>query len=207
MAPAAGNPGGAGLSFDASTNTISFNAGNVAFANYFDGSTTTTNGPTENVIGSQIQIGDMQVLGPSSDVPGALQLSDSGVALVQNGMTLLQAELVNDLLIPDPSHPGFAEIQGSLSILEEGEGLGSRYIDEYFTDSLASDLFFDSNILSATDNLTQDGEATGSAIIASVTSVSEPSVSLLLATALSLLFASAMAARCKQQVRPPEPIN
>jgi hypothetical protein len=59
-----------------------------------------------------------------SPVPGALQLSDSGIALVQNGETFLQAELVNDLLIPDPSHPSFAEIQGSLSILGEGEGLG-----------------------------------------------------------------------------------
>jgi hypothetical protein len=96
-----------------------------------------------------------------SPVPDALQLSDSGIALVQNGETFLQAELVNDLLIPDPSHPSFAEIQGSLSILEEGEGLGSRYINEYFVDSIASDLFFESDLLSTTDNLTRSGEARG----------------------------------------------
>jgi hypothetical protein len=189
MLPATGNnTGTASVQYDSSTQTLSFNPGNTNFVDYFDGTTANVNGPSENSIGSQIQLGDMQILGPSSDVPGAYDLSDSGVALVQDGQTILQAELTNDLLIPDPSNPDYAEVQGSLTFLEEGESLGSQYVDEYFGDSSASDVFFYTNILSATDNLTLDGQAYGNVSISSVAPVPEPGSLGLLAPALLMLI-------------------
>jgi hypothetical protein len=179
MVPATG--GATGLStihYDSATAMLSFQPGSLTVAAYFDGSSTVTNGPDEYVIGSQIEIGDMQVLGPSSIVPGAYTLSDSGIALVQGGQVLLQAELTNNLLIPDPNHPEYSIVQGSLTVGEEGlpfewgpqagTMLQSKYIEEYFSDSSASDVFFQTNILTVTQNLTQDGDANGTVIIGSV---------------------------------------
>jgi hypothetical protein len=189
QAPKAGNTSGAVATFSSATQTISFSAGEVSFAKYFDGTTVTANGPGEPVIGTQIQVGDMQILGPSPSVPGAFALSDSGVALVANGQTLLQGELVNDLLIPDASHPGFAEIQGSLSFWDEGAMVGSRYVGEFFSDSIASDLFIDTDLLAATGNLTTDGSGVGSAVVASV-AVPEPSTDVLLSIGLLAFLGS-----------------
>ena len=176
--PAASSGGGSGLSYDSSMGVLSFQPSTVVVIAYSDGSSTVTNSADEDVIGSQIQIGQMQVLGPSSTVPGAYALSDSGIAFVQGEQVLLQAELTNNLLIPDPQHPGYAILQGSLTVGEEGlplvwggqdDGLiQSKYIEEYFGASGASDVFLETNILATTQNLTEDGEATGTAMVASV---------------------------------------
>ena len=178
MPPAVGNNTGlSAIHYDSTTATLSFQPGSVTFATYTDGITVVTNGPNEDIIGSQIQIGDMQVLGPSSTVPGAFDLSDSGIALVQQDQTLLEGELINNLLVPDPSHPGLAVIQGTLTF-DEGLPYGlsgglasllhSKYVQQYFGDSSGSAVFFQSNILSSTDQLAHDGDATGPLLIGSI---------------------------------------
>jgi hypothetical protein len=175
LTPKAGNnTNTASVSYNAGANTLSFSPGAVNFATYFNGTTVNANAPGESVIGAQIQIGDMQILGPDASVPGAFDLSDSGVSLTEGGVTLLQGELINDLLIPDPDRPGFATIQGSMSFLTEGVMMRSRYVSEFFGDSSESDLFFETDILAATGNLGGDGQGFGTVQIASVAGIPEP---------------------------------
>jgi PEP-CTERM motif-containing protein len=202
--PEAGNTAGAVVAYQSTTQTLSFSAGNVSFTTYFDDTTVMTNGPGETVIGAEIQVGDMHILGPSSSVPGAFALSDSGVALVVNGETVLQGEVVNSLLIPDLKRPVFAEIQGSLlSFFTEGVMHGSQYISEFFSNSTASDLFVETDLLAATDNLAMDGAGHGGAVIASV-SVPEPSTwAMLLLGLAGLSFAGYRKAKGERTAFPP----
>jgi len=186
--PKTGNQGGgASLNFRQTNGvgTLTFLAGEVDFATYFDG-TTVGSSLEDVVIGSLIRIGDMDILGPSSDVPGALELSDSGISLVLNGETLLQAELTHGLLIPDPVDSGVADLQAALTFLEEGRvGIGSRYLDEHFRLSNAAGLFFRSNLLAATNGLSDSGSAFGVVSIASTDAVPEPGTAVLLVMGLA----------------------
>jgi PEP-CTERM motif-containing protein len=189
--PKAGNQGGgAKMNYNITNGlgSLSFAAGSIDFATYFDG-TSVTSSLFDSIIGSQINIGDMNILGPSSSVPGAFQLSDSGLSLTLDGLTLLQAELTDGLLIPDLLNPGMADIQASLAFLEEGRlGTGSRYLDEHFSLSAAAALFFRSNLLAATSGLSRPGAASGVVSVASTESVvPEPASLILMSTGLLAL--------------------
>lgn len=165
--------------------TLSFlGAGNITNTTYADGSGAIT-ALLDPIIGSQLVIDDMVILGQSAKVVGAWRLSDSALALVQNGQTVFHAELVNALLIPDPLHPGSADIMAALGFFSEAlSDLGSRYLDEYFQISRADGFVFHSDLLSATNGLTIGGSARGSAAL--VGQVAEPgSLMLLLASAIA----------------------
>lgn len=173
-----------GLQINGGVQTLTFGgAGAVQVATYFNGSTT-TNPLIDSIIGSQILIDDMTILGPSALLAGAYQLSDSAIALAQSGQALLHASLTNGLLIPDQMHPGFARITATLGFFEEAlTDAQSRYLDEFFGISMADQLIFDSDLLVGTLGLTVNGSGVGNVSIASV--IPEPDMAgMLLASTL-----------------------
>jgi hypothetical protein len=159
--------------YDSVTGKISFRGGQIDFARYNDGS---TSDPSENILGQEILIDPMMKLGTSPDVPGAFELSDSLLYIGQSGAESFRASLTRALLIPDSSVPGFdsviqarlvweqARLSGASRFLHEVYGLGS--IDE------PMDLFFRTNLLAATNGLTQSGVTSGPLFVAAV--VPEP---------------------------------
>ncbi len=164
--------------------TLSFATGPIDELRYGDG-TSTTSALVDFVFGSQLAIGDMQILGPSS-LSGAFELSDGGVSLTRNGTVIFQGELVDALLIPDRLRPGWAHLQAGFGFLEEGSAApGSEFLRAYFGDLSEGRFFIDTDLLSATGNLTFAGTGHGTALLAGV--VPEPATSVLVGGALALL--------------------
>lgn len=161
--------------------TLSFKPATIDLATYLDG--TTSNSPTDKVIGGQILIDNMKLLGPSPDIPGAFQFSDSSLAVVGDGQTLFQSGLTNVLLVPDPENPGKTHFQADLGFLIEGRAGGSRFLDEYFNfSSNLSGLFSQSDLLSVTKNFTISGETNANILLSA--SVPEPLTFLGVGTAV-----------------------
>jgi hypothetical protein len=176
------------MNFDSGSDTLQFLPGQINFAEYVDGTIATTNGPMESIIGSQMEIGPMDLLGPSPDLPGAFRFSDSGILIQQANNIFLSATLTNVLLIPDQSVGGFDSVlQATLAWEESQMGLGSRFVNEYYaTPQLGEDatLFFHSNLLGATDHLFRDGMSIGTLDVSFSTPIPEPSSFLLFGTGL-----------------------
>lgn len=107
--------------------------------------------------------------------------------MIENGTTLLQAALTNDLLIPRSLPSRIRPIQGSLAFSQEFFTPGSRYLTEYVDISTISDVFFHTDVLIETNGLTQDGTAFGTVAIAAVASVPEPSMLALFGAGLVAL--------------------
>jgi hypothetical protein len=171
------------MMYNPGTDSLSFTPGALDALTYADGTTVLSNSLTETLIGAQLLIEDMQILGSSfSILPGAYQLSDSGLSLMLNGETVLQGGLTDGLLVPDSSAPGMADLYAYFGLFEEGKaGPFSRYLNEHFNYSNGAMLHFRTNILSATGDLTTSGSGTGIWRIASTgTAAPEPATLLLL---------------------------
>jgi hypothetical protein len=172
--------------------TLSLAAGAVDFASYGDGSSAAS--PAQDfTVGSQVTIGDMVILGPSS-LSGAFELSDSGIALTQSGQVIFQGELVNGLLIPDPQRSGWAQIQAQFGFFEEGSALpGSRFLREHFGEALEGAFFMQSDLLLATSNLTLPGIGHGTAQISAM--IPEPANAVLMTFGLVLIASRLLRSR------------
>jgi hypothetical protein len=148
--------------------SIFFQMGSIDTIQYFDGSIS-TNDPTEPILGAVITLGPMSVVGPSSDVPGALELSESGLTLSQGTNIVFAANVADVLLLPDNSVPGFDTlVQGMLTWEQAPSDTGSRFLSEHFGTSDKAAFFFRSQLLSATAGLTQGGSSPGVGYIAAV---------------------------------------
>jgi hypothetical protein len=177
-------------SYDSSTQTIQLQGGSTNFAKYSDG----TNGNlSDAIIGTNISVQPMHIVGPSPDVPGAMQLSDSDISFSLGSTTYLTAGLTDALVYPDFSVPGFdSVVQASLYWSQGDLTLGSRILSEFYpNDGVGQNeivLFYRSNLLSQTAQLTRSGSALG--MLAVSNAVPEPAaVALILAGAAALIGA------------------
>jgi hypothetical protein len=203
QAPAMGTGGpGANMSYGAGTGTLTFTDSTVNLVRYLDGSTTTTNGPAESIIGSTITVQPMTLIGPDPQVPGAYDFADTLVQVTQ-GSTLYMSGTLSDIRIyPTSSVPGdSSELVGTLSWEDTYPGLGSRYLSEDYAFSELDDLFIDSNLINVTDGFLQDGSASGPIEIASVSVVPEPSTVWLVAVGMMALVTRSMSLRRSSQSR------
>ena len=89
------------------------------------------------------------------------------------------------LLIPESPGSSFDSLlQATISLQEGGFGLGSQFINEFFSPaSNGWQLDFETNLLAATDNLTISGTSTGVLLVNTV--VPEPSTLALIGTWLA----------------------
>jgi hypothetical protein len=186
-APKAGNDSGSAQINYNGAGTLSFAPGSVTFVQYSDGTIIHSNNPTESIIGSPISIGNMTVTGPSSTIPGAFLLSDSSLSVATSSSVYLSATLTNDLIYPDPAHPGMDILQATLVWQESQTGSNSQYISQlYSTLGITSEttVFWETSILSATNGLTTSGSSEGNLIITNA-SVPEPGTAWLLGLGLA----------------------
>jgi hypothetical protein len=156
------------ICYTKATDTLTFQPGNVNFVRYSDGTTTRSNNSTESVIGSTISIDPMVRQSGPSIIPGAIHFSDSSVQVIDaNGAIFHVATLSNNLLIPDPSAPGFGTLQSTLIMNSSNPGVPSRYVNEMLNSFIFNNdgsheltMLFRTDILSATNNLGMDGWST-----------------------------------------------
>jgi hypothetical protein len=180
------------LGINGALKTLSFTAGAIDFTRYGDGSTSSSPA-LDFTVGSQMAIGDMAILGPSS-LSGAFELSDSGISLTQNGRVIFQGELVNGLLIPDPQRSGWAHIQARFGFFEEGSALpGSRFMQEHFGEAAEGGFFIDADLLLATNGLAVPGTGQGIALVAGV--IPEPPSAALMGLGLALIAGRVLRSR------------
>jgi hypothetical protein len=179
--PEAGSGNSLTAHYDGAGN-ISFDPATLNFIQYVDGTIVTSNNPSESLLGSQITITPMQVLGSSPDVPGATILSDAFFSIDQGSDVLFAATLGDVLLYPDTSVSGFDTVlQATLFWQDREAGSISRYLDELLgglgggNESL---LLFRSSLLSQTADLITPGSSTGPVFVN--LSIPEPSTALLL---------------------------
>jgi hypothetical protein len=196
MQPMIGNDSNPKMSFSAANNTLSFTPGNINFVQYKDGSTLRMNTSFESVIGSQVTIDPMKVLGPSS-IPGAFQLQDALVDVELSGHIFHIATLTNGVLIPDKSVAGFDSVlEGALVWNTSVPELPSQYLSQIEDMLLNHDkgdlelgMFFRTNLLdpTITNDLTMDGTSTAGLLqITPALSIPEPSSIIL--TGIGSLF-------------------
>lgn len=182
--PGAGRPT---ASYDAATGALSFTDGTVNFARYVDGSTTTTNGPSESIIGATVVIQPTTFLGADPTVPGAFDFADTLVQVFQ-GSTLFEDATLGGLTVFQTSSG--SELYGTLDWQSLIADLGSQYIYQDLTASVEDALYLDGDLISATNGFTQSASSDGPLTIASISGVPEPSTSWLIALGLvSLVFA------------------
>ena len=173
------------ITFNKSQDMLTFLPGNVNFVKYENGTSTRTNNATESVIGSQITIDPMKVIGPST-ITGAFRLGDSFIDVALNGHVFQAATLTNDLLIPDHSVPGFDSVLQSTLIMNtsvpnEASRYVSEMLDKYIeqnTGSYSLALFFRTDLLAPTitDDLTKSGMSTKGVLdVTLATAIPEPS--------------------------------
>ena len=180
------------LGINGTLKTLSFTAGAIDFTSYGDGSTNRSPA-LDFAVGSQVAIGDMTILGPSS-LSGAFDLSDSGISLTRNGRVIFQGELVNGLLIPDPQHSGWAHVQARFGFFEEGSALpGSRFMQEHFGEATEGGFFMDADLLLATNGLAVPGTGHGIALVAGV--IPEPASAVLMVVGLALVVGRVLRSR------------
>lgn len=195
--PAMGTGGpGANMSYGAGTGTLTFTDSPINLVQYLDGSTTTTNGPTESILGSTIAVQPTTLIGPDPQVPGAYDFADTLVQVTQ-GSTLYMSGTLSDVRIyPTSSVPGdTSELVGTLAWEDTYPGLGSRYLSEDYAFSELDDLFVDNNLIDVTDGFLQDGSAPGPIEIASVSVVPEPSTVWLVAVGVMALVTRSVSLR------------
>jgi hypothetical protein len=161
LTPSFGSSSSTLVSFDFSSSSLTFSATSVSVAEYCDGSSTFTNDPSETIIGSSMTVADTNLLGPAS-IPGAFSFSDTVLSTQQDDAVRVDGTLTDVLVVPDNSVPGFDSVVVA-NLVWEGSAvdLTSRYLIEKFYRSNDVAVFFRSNLLSATGNLTHDGEASG----------------------------------------------
>jgi hypothetical protein len=175
--------------------TFEFFPGNINFANYRDGSSALANSPSESIIGAEMKIGPMQLVGSSPDIPGLFLLSSSTFSIEKDGFTLLDAGLDNIILTRDFSVPGFDTlVQATLRLPQSENALRSQFIDELFAGYGQGGALLDfySSILSVTNDLTFPGESSGAVITNAIVTnggVPEPDALLLLSFGLLALGA------------------
>jgi hypothetical protein len=158
--------------FDTSSGSLSFSAVNVGVAQYCDGSFALANGPSESIIGSNLQLLATTLQGPAG-LPGGFSFSDTVLSIEENDAVRVDGTLTDLVVIPDNSVQGFdSVVVGTLVWEGSAVDLGSRYLIEkfYFSDQAA--VFFRSNLLTATDNFTQNGEASGPLQLATTSTAS-----------------------------------
>jgi len=191
QAPAMGTGGpGASLSYDAGTGMLTFSPGTVNVAQYLDGSSTTSNGPTESIIDSTITVQPTALIGPDPQIPGAYDFADTLVQVAQGSTIYLEGTLSDTRVYPDSSVAGdTSELVGDLTWEDTYPGLGSRYLTEDLSFSVLDDLFADGNLIADTSGFTQDGSASGPIEIASVSVTPEPSTLWLVAIGVMALAA------------------
>jgi len=174
-----GTGSGAGAvtaSYNAGTGILNFPDSTINVAQYLDGSSTTTNGPTESIIGSTLHIDPTAFLGPDPTVPGAYDFADTLVQVSQGSTTFEDATLGDIVAYPGSSVSGdTSELFGTLTWQNVIPGLGSMYVDQDLSVSVEDGLYFDSNLIAATNGFTQDGSSSGPIEIASVSVLPEPS--------------------------------
>ena len=151
------------VSFTYSSGNLSFSPVDVTIAEYCDGSFSLSDDSSENMIGAGIQLDATTLLGPGGSTPGSFSFSDTSLSIAQQTDGLaVEGTLTDVLLIPDNSVPGFDSIL--VGNLVWGGGAidpRSRYLMEEYSLSHNVAVFFRSNLLTVTNNLTQDGEASG----------------------------------------------
>ena len=176
-----GSTGGAPvpMSYDALTGTLTFGNGTVDVVQYLDGTSVTTNGPTESIIGGTIAVRPTTLVGQDPQIPGAFDFADTLVQITQ-GTTLYLDGTVSDIRVY-PTSGAASELVGSLTWGDVYPGLGSRYLGETLAFSALDDLFVDSNLVTATDGFTQDASTSGALAISSVSPTPEPSTVWLVA--------------------------
>jgi hypothetical protein len=171
-------------SYNAGTSTLSFTDGTVKFARYVDGSTTTTNGPTESIIGAKVVIQPTTFLGADPHVPGAFDFADTLVQVFQ-GSTLFEDATLGDLTVFKTGSG--SELYGTLDWQSLIPGLGSQYIYQDLTASVEDALYLDGDLISATSGFTHSGSSEGPLTIASISGVPESSTWLLLFSGFACL--------------------
>ncbi len=181
--PGAGQPT---ASYNSTVGTLSFTDGTVNFARYVDGSTTTTNGPLESIIGATVVIQPTTFLGADPTIPGAFDFADTLVQVFQ-GSTLFEDATLGDLTV-FKTNAG-SELYGTLDWQSLIPDLGSQYINQDLTNSVEDVLYLDGDLISATNGFSQSGSSDGPLTIASISGVPEPSTIWLIAIGMvSLVF-------------------
>lgn len=183
------------ITYNAATHSFQFSPGAVNFVEYRNGTVVTANSASESIIGANIQLDPTSVIGPSPDVPGAFQIGDSYLVIARDLQNptenvFLSGALLDLLLIPQPSGSAFDSVlQATISLQEAGTGLGSSFVDQFLTPVSGGgfQLDFETNLLSATNGLTQSGSSTG-LLLVNLT-IPEPSTALLFPAAALCLAA------------------
>jgi hypothetical protein len=133
---------------------LKIDAGDVGYAQYYDGTDANSNGPEESIIGASIVVDSTALVGPSSEIPGAYEFEDTPLAVRDSSSTLLAAWLREVLVIPDGSVPGYdCVVQATLDWEQEAPAGPSRYLLDSNIWSERNALFFRSNLLAATGGL------------------------------------------------------
>ena len=197
IGPSVGSPS---ASYNSSTGTLAFTDSTINFARYLDGSSTTSNGPTESIIGASLRINPTTFLGPDPSQPGVFDFADTFIQVSQ-GSTLYEDGTLGDIQVfPGSNVPGdTSELFGTLTWQDILPGLGSQYLDQNLAFAVKNGLFFDSDIAAVTNGFTQDGSSPGSLEIATISAVPEPSTLWLMA--LGVLPAVGRAQSLRRRLR------
>jgi hypothetical protein len=172
--PQAGNDSGTALvGFDPISGTFGFTLGSVTFVQYADGTVLRANNATETIIGSGMNLPSTQLIGPSSEIPGAYELADTAPYSIETSSVFLSATLDDIQVIHDCGMSGFDTLlQGVLRWQESDATLVSQFLDELYNTvdgDFETTVLFYSNLWSATNGLTQGGSSSGLVLVTNTT--------------------------------------
>ena len=129
-------------------NSFNLSGASIQQIQYQNGTVTLANSSTEDLIGTQMVIVGINLIGPSPDVPGAYAFTDGSFAVLRNGMFVYGGNLTDVILYPDNSVPGFnSTLQGDLGWDSSSQQDGSEFLNENMAAPNGSIVFIHTNLL------------------------------------------------------------